>query len=204
MRKFDAVRLFILVPVIATMSAEAQHKSARSAKADVRENYTESLWTREYANRDYGFYVLLPEGYVGHGSHSPNPNHGFLIGLPDPSTTGSVTLDDKRFVWVIAEYNPSDLNSLNEVADWRIKISGKGKSNFTVLSSSDTKLNGLPAKHLRYEYGSANAKVIQEKVIALRGNILYEIGLTTTADDYKKDEEQFLKMLNNFRRWRIH
>jgi hypothetical protein len=66
------------------------------------------------------------------------------------------------------------------------------------------KLNGLAAKRIRYDYEGSNGTVIEEEVIALRAGILYEIGLKTTTDKYESDHEQFLKMLDNFRWWRIH
>ncbi len=204
MRNLEFVSLSIFLIAFGGSSANGQKKPDQSIAANVRENDRESLWTHRYANCDYGFYVILSKGYVGHGSHSPNPNHGFLIGLPDTSTTDFVSIDDKRFIWVNAEYNAYDLTSLKEVADWQVKISGEGKANFKLVSRSDTKLNGMPAKQVRYEYDSPYGKVIEEQVIAIRAGIFYEIGLRTLADDYKSDDEQFLKMLDNFRWWRIH
>ncbi len=183
---------------------EAQRKPVQTAKWKSWETDSESQFTGRYANCDYGFYVLLPKGYLAHGNHSPNPNHGFLIGLPNTGITDLVSTDDKRFIWVNAEYNAYDLTSLNEVTDWQVKISGDGKTNFKVLSRGNTKLSGLPARRVRYEYDSSNGRVIEEQVITIRAGIFYEIGLRTLADNYNSDDEQFLKVLDNFRWWRIH
>lgn len=184
---------------------KAQRKPAQTVKWKSWETDSESQFTGRYANCDYGFYVLLPKGYLAHGNHSPNPNHGFLIGLPDTGTTDVVSIDEKRFVWVNAEYNAYDLaNSLEEVTGWQLKISGDGKTNFKVTSREDAKLNGRPAKRVRYEYDSSKSKVIEEQIISIRAGIFYEIGLRTSADDFKSDEEHFLKMVDNFRWWRIH
>jgi hypothetical protein len=185
-------------------AVEAQQKPVQTAKWKSPETDSESQFTGRYANCDYGFYVLLRKGYLAHGNHSPNPNHGFLIALPDTGITDFVSTDDKRFIWVNAEYNAYDMTSLKEVTDWQVKISGDGKTNFKVLSRGDTKLNGLPAKRVGYEYDGSNGRVIEEQVIAIRAGIFYEIGLRTVADDYKSDEVQFLKILDNFRWWRIH
>ena len=183
---------------------EAQQKPVQTAKWKAWETDSESQFSGRYANCDYGFYVLLPKGYLAHGNHSPSPNHGFLIGLPDTGITDVVSIDDRRFVWVNAEYNFFELSSLSEAADWRIKNSGEGKKEFKVLHREDTKLNGLAAKLVRYQYEGSSGSVIEEEVIALRAGILYEIGLRTNVGDYKQDDDQFLKVVGNFRWWRIH
>lgn len=184
--------------------AGAQQEPVEKAEWKAWETNSESQFTGRYANCDYGFYVLLPRGYLAHGNHSPSPNHGFLIGLPDTGSTSVVSIDDKRFIWVNAEYNSFDLSSLKEAADWRTNSSSKGKKEFKVLRREDAKLNGLAAKLIRYQYQGSSGTVIEEEVIALRAGILYEIGLRTTAGDYKQDDDQFLKVIGNFRWWRIH
>jgi hypothetical protein len=126
MRLFNACRLSVL-PVAMVLVASAQQKPAQTTKWKSWETDSESQFTGRYANCDYGFYVLLPKGYLAHGNHSPSPNHGFLIGLPDTGRADVVSTDDKRFIWVNAEYNSFDLSSLKEVADWRTKSSGEGK-----------------------------------------------------------------------------
>jgi hypothetical protein len=202
-RFFRLLRLSVLLLAMLAV-AEAQQKPVRTAKWKAWETDSESQFTGRYANCDYGFYVLLPIGYLAHGNHSPSPNHGFLIGLPDTGRTDVVSTDDKRFIWVNAEYNSFDLSSLKEAADWRTQSSGEGKKEFKVLHREDTKLNGLAAKLIRYQYEGSSGTVIEEEVIALRAGILYEIGLRTNASDYKQDDDQFLRVIGNFRWWRIH
>src|SRR6266481_6956095 len=207
MKNLEFIGLSIFLLARGGSAANAQNKPDRSIRVDVRENDDESLWTHRYANCDYGFYVILPKGYIGHGDHSPSPNHGFLIGLPDAGRTDVVSIDDKRFIWVNAEYNSFDLSSLKEAADWRTQNSGEGKKEFKVLHREDTKLNGLAAKLIRYQYDQyegSSGTVIEEEVIALRAGILYEIGLRTNASDYKQDDDKFIRVLGNFRWWRIH
>jgi hypothetical protein len=203
MRPFHTFRLFVLL--LATVCVvEARQKPVQTAKWKSWETDSESQFSGRYANCDYGFYVLLPKGYLAHGNHSPSPNHGFLIGLPDTGITDVVSVDDKRFIWVNAEYNSFDLSSLEEAADWLTKMSGEGKKEFKVLRHEGTKLNGLAAKLIRYQYEGSSGTVIEEAIIALRAGILYEIGLRTSAGDYKQDDDQFLKVIGNFRWWRIH
>ena len=183
---------------------EARQKPVQTAGGKSWETDSESQFTGRYANCDYGFYVLLPEGYLAHGNHSPSPNHGFLVGLPDTGKADAVSIDDKRLIWVNAEYNSFDLSSLKEAAAWRTKSSGVGKTGFRVLRREDTKLNGMAAKLIRYQYQGPSGMVIEEEVIALRAGILYEIGLRTSAGDYKQDDDQFVRVIGNFRWWRIH
>lgn len=203
MRLLRAFRLSVLLLAIGFV-VDAQQRPAQTAKGKLWETDSERQFSGRYANCDYGFYVLLPEGYLAHGSHSPSPNHGFLVGLPDTGRTADVSLDDKRFICVNAEYNSFGLSSLKEAADWRTKSSGEGKTGFKVLRRADMKLNGLAAGLIRYQYEGSSGTVFEEEVIALRAGILYEIGLRTNADDYKQDEDQFLKLIGNFRCWRIH
>jgi hypothetical protein len=203
LRLFHTVHLSTLL--LATVFVlEAQQKPSQTPKGKSWETDLESQFTGRYANCDYGFYVSLPQGYLAHGNHFPSPNHGFLIGLPDTGKTDHVSVNDMRFIWANAENNSFDLSSLKEAADWRTKSSGEGKKGFKVLRRGDTKLNGLAAKLIDYQYEGSSGTVIEEEVIALRAGILYEIGLRTNADDYKQDEDQFLKLIGNFRWWRIH
>jgi hypothetical protein len=201
-------RLYVL-PLVVLLSSmvlvvEARQKLQQTAPWKSWETDSESQFTGRYANCDYGFYVLLPKGYVAHGNHSPSPNHGFLISLPDTGSTSEVSIDDKRLVWVSAEYNSFDWSSLKEAADWRTKSSARDKKGFKVLHREDTKLNGLAAKRVQYQYEGPEGTVFEEEVVAHRAGILYEIFLRTTVDDCEQDNNQFLKVIRNFRWWRIH
>src|SRR5260370_31072755 len=149
MKNLEFIGLSIFLLALGGSAANAQNKPDRSIRVDVRENDIESLWTHTYANCDYGFYVILPKGYIGHGNHSPSPNHGFLIGLPDAGRTDVVSIGDKRFIWVNAEYNSFDLSSLKEAADWRTQNSGDGKKEVKSLPREDTKHNRFTAQPTR-------------------------------------------------------
>jgi hypothetical protein len=196
--------LFLPLILMATMTeASAQEVASRPTKARATETESETVWTGRFAHCDYGFYVLLPDGFVGHGSKSPNPCHGFLIGLPDPSTTNPVALVDERFIGVIAEYDPFEMASLDKATDWVVGLS-TGKPGFKILTQDTIQLNGRTAKRVKFEYDGPKTKFIEEWIIALRSGILYQIYLRTTNLNYAADELPFRTIVNNFRWWKIH
>lgn len=79
------IGIVLLLAVAASAGQNSSHGVAR--KQYWEETESETLWRGRYANCDYGFYAMLPDGIVGHGSHSPSPNHGFLVALPDTGRT---------------------------------------------------------------------------------------------------------------------
>jgi hypothetical protein len=99
------------------------------------ETKTETIWRDRYSNCDYGYYVVLPSGVIAHGTHSPAPNHGFLVSLPDVGKTSEVSDNDQRFLWVSAEYNMSESKSLREVANYQLDLASRDKANRQVLES---------------------------------------------------------------------
>src|SRR5580704_10312285 len=74
-----------------------------------RETDTETIWTARYSNCDYGFYVVLPTGVVGHGAKPPAPNRGFAI---DPAAARSTdtfnAADANRYIEVSSFYDLED------------------------------------------------------------------------------------------------
>jgi len=165
---------------------------------------SESLWTHRFADCDLGYYALLPDGFVAHGNHPPNPIRGFLVGLPDAGTTKTVTIKDGRFIWVTAEYNSLEFKSLREAAEYAIDLMGKKKSGFKVTIREPVKLNGVTAIRVRAEYDSPNGRVVEAELITLRSGIIYEIGLRTDTVHYQTDQSQFAKIVAGFRFWKIH
>jgi hypothetical protein len=193
------VSVMFLVPVLAHTQ-----KEQRSTKHDyAEETESETLWRGRFADCDFGFYVLLPNKFVGHGNSSENPGHGFLVGLPDTATINPVGIEDDRFIWVNAEHNSLEWKSLDEATDGEISFRKK-KPDFKILDRDATRLNGRATTRVRLEYNSPKGKVIEEQITALRSGILYEIGLRTTPSNYHADKIQFTRIVNNFRWWRIH
>jgi hypothetical protein len=179
---------------------------AQQAKHEPRyweENDTETLWRGKYSNYDYGYYVILPSGFIGHGCHSPAPNHGFLTALPGVARTQYTSSKYERFIWVNAEYNSLEFNSLAEAADRLAKYMGEDKKGFRQVAKEPVRLNGTPAVRIQAEYVGPKGKVIEEEVLTLRAGILYEIGLKTTDQNYVTDHERYRRILAGFRFWRI-
>ena len=63
---------------IATPAAQHRHHW--------RETSSETIWTERYGNCDYGYYVTLPAGVLGHNELPPSPNHGFYVDLTSPAS----------------------------------------------------------------------------------------------------------------------
>lgn len=168
------------------------------------ESESETLWTGKYAHCDYGFYVVLPRGFVAHSELLPNPNHGFLVGLPDPATVQPVSVEDPRFIYVTAEYRSSESRSLGGVVDYLIDLSGRRKNGFKVVARTPIKFGGLRATQLKVEYDTPQGRTIEEQIVVLRAGIIYEIGLRTTMASYTADEKTFEQIKAGFRFWRIH
>jgi hypothetical protein len=163
------------------------------------ETETETLWRIRYTNCDYGYYVLLGSGVVGHDTLPPAPNHGFVISLPDAGRTSPTTDKEERFVWVDASYDVIDDQSLaGAVSDEEQTMENvRGKSR--IVERKSTKLAGLQAILSRVEYPSPSGTVVEETIIAVRSGIKYTIGLRTILEDRSIDEEQFQKVINGFR-----
>ena len=170
----------------------------------VEETDSESLWTVKYAHCDYGFYVLLPEGFVGHSSLPFYPNHGFLVGLPDPTTVQPVSVEDSRFVSIRAEYNSTDSQSLNGIVDHLLDLTGRNKKGFKVIERQAVRFNNLQAIQFMVEYDSLNDVAIENETVVVRAGIIYEIGMRTTKPSYLVDEGQLQRIRAGFRFWKIH
>jgi len=183
--------------------ALAQKHAPDTRQQYARETDSETLWTSRFAHCDYGFYVLLPEKFVGHSNLPPNPCHGFSVGLPDTSTTNFVGSDSERFIWVNAEYNSLEWKSLEEAVEGQVGFR-KEKPDFRILGRNKTRLNGRADELVRFEYTNPRGKVVEEQMIALRSGIVYEIGLVSTPISYAADRLQFTKIVDSFRWWKIH
>lgn len=169
-----------------------------------RETESETLWTTRYSNEDYGFCVLLQQGIIAHGTHSPAPNHGFLVSLPDIGRESQASSGETRFVWVDASYNTSEDQSLSGVASdqFHLMDDERGKPQF--VERRNTKLGGLTAIFFRSERSSPESAAVEEQVIASRSGIVYTVGLQTTKAYAYDDERQFRRILGGFRLLALH
>jgi len=176
---------------------------AIAARHNWQETEKETIWHDQYTNCDYGYYVSLHAGVVAHASHSPNPNHGFLVALPDVGRTATASTDDSRFIWVVANYNATDYETLSDIAKAELDVTGKGKQGFRVVTRDSTKLAGLPALQFMLEYDAGGSHILEEQVIALRKDIVYTLGLRTLQADHETDEEEFAKIRVGFRLFKL-
>jgi hypothetical protein len=196
--------LFLIITLLLPPSlVQAEQTNSERNRIYAREADSETLWTGKFTHCDYGFYVLLPDKFVGHSNKPPNPIHGFLVGLPDPSTTNPVATVDERFIGVIADYDSYGLASLDKAADLIIESKRK-KPNFKVLAQGNIQLNGQAAKRVKFQYSDSKDKFVEEWIIALRGGILYQIYLRTTLSNYDADRLPFTTIASNFRWWKVH
>jgi len=149
---------------------------------------SETLWTGRYNNCDYGYYVLLPSGVVGHDTPPPSPNHGFLIALPDVGTM-EYALDRKgRFVWVDASYNSSDSHSLSDL----VHAGDIGEKIPTTMA-------GLSAVQVRSASGVGASRVVEVATVALRAGIIYTVALRTNGIDATGDEAVYRRIILGFK-----
>ncbi len=194
----------LAVPALFMIDQTLLSQTPRSTPKYWAENESETLWRIRYSNEDYGFYVLLNAGTVGHGTHSPAPNHGFLVSLPDVGRELSASTEEERFVWVDASYNVSDYQSLSRVASEQVGLSNKESDTARVVERRSTKLAGLSAILFKIEYSSPRDTVVKEQIIALRSGIVYTIGLQTTKANFSVDEEQFKRIQGGFKLFTLH
>jgi hypothetical protein len=160
----------------------------------------ETLWKSRYNNCQYGYIVLLGEGVVGHAEYPPAPHHGFLIGLPDASSKTEVKVDSSdRFIWVNAEYNVTERSTLSGVTDYQIELASRGREHFKVIRRRRALLQSIPAEWFKVQYDSPRGRVIEEETVALRFDVVYQIGLRSTASSYEVDRGPLEKALAGFR-----
>ena len=86
------MRITLLLPTLIFAISFAAYSQGKHRT----ETSDETIWRERYGNCDHGYFVNLPPGFIGHGSHSPNPNHGILISVKNPGTTTEVTLKELR------------------------------------------------------------------------------------------------------------
>ncbi len=189
----------LLVPGLLVIGHPLWSISIQSAPRYWTETETETLWRVRYSNEDYGYLVRLAAGTIGHATHSPNPNHGFLVPLPEVGRELPASTDETRFVWVDASYNATDYSSLSRIASEHIRtVDGQWPKARVVKGL--TRLGGLTAIEFKTEHPSPKgAVVVEEQAIALRSGIVYTVGLRTAKPNRSSDEAEFRKIENGFK-----
>ncbi|MFZ1084614.1 MAG: hypothetical protein WAN35_06600 [Terracidiphilus sp.] len=200
MKRF--VSMMLLAAIYLT-SGLILHSQASQQTHPLRRHWAESesetLWTVQYTNEDYGYYVLLGSGVVGHGSHSPAPNHGFLVLLPNVGkTTFASVYEEERYVWTGASYDVIDDQSLAGALFDVEKMSEERRGKPQIAKNISTKLAGRQAVLSKVEYTTSKGMIVEETIITVRCGIVYRIGLRTHLENLAADEEQFQKIVNGF------
>lgn len=123
--------------------------------------------TGTYRNVDYGYVVRLPAGTTYERSPAPFPNHGFQVPLAAGDT-----------LWVDASY--TDSLTLDGAVRELVSI----HEGCAVTANRATRLGGLAAREVVYrcqpERRGGRTHEWRE-VVALRGAILYTVGIRRTG-----------------------
>jgi hypothetical protein len=114
-----------------------------------------------------------------------------------------VTIDAPRFVWVDAHFNMSESTSLKATANFELDLTRTDKPAFRVIQRVETTLDVIRAIEFRVEYGTANSRVIEEELVALRSGIVYDIGLRTSQVHFNHDRQLFETTRSGFKLLRL-
>ena len=145
MKIFSLFYSSALALLIASAPACAQQEPRHFlARGNMRLTNSESLWTGRFSDCDYRYYVLIPDEFVAHAHRPAGRLHGVLFGLPDTSTTDVVTIDDERFISVMATPNEFEFKSLKGFADHRLDHLRTGKTGFEIKAQQSSHLDGEP------------------------------------------------------------
>jgi hypothetical protein len=168
----------------------------------------ETIWRGKYGNCDHGYSVNLPSGVVGHGSHSPNPNHGILISAKDPSITTQVTLEEPRLVDVYDSNDAGELGSPGAYVDRYDLKPENGSERITILERRDTRFRGSAAVYVHFRKTREHATSEVEELVVYRapkgiGPTFYVVMLQTTPEFYDRDHALYLQIREGLRFVRV-
>ncbi len=161
------------------------------------------IWTGRYSNCDYGYYVTLPSGIVGHGSKAPNPNHGFAINPAAPKSITVFKVDESnRYIDVFSFYDVEDHEDSTSVTlDYHLSLGEIGsEKNVDRLGLRSFSLAWLSAKRAEDRWTENSTVIRRDRVIAYRrsGGILYQITLQSPESTYAHDEKLFELIIAGF------
>jgi hypothetical protein len=114
-----------------------------------------------------------------------------MIALSDVSRTSTASNEEPRLVWVDASYNPTDNESLRDVANADLDITKAERHEFRVLEHVPTTLAGVPAIRFKVRYEQGGQQVIEGHVVSLRSGIVYTVALRTLEANQIADQKQF-------------
>jgi hypothetical protein len=145
---------------------------------------------KRYVNVSRGFSVGIPKGFQG--------RHGYAAG-PDVGVGISLSARCETVVVVYAEPNNFESGSLQEAADFAIKITRDGALSPVSVEQYTTRLGRLKAIGVIIRH--ADSDDIEHVVIAFRpkGGLVYTARLATTTSRLQADAIVFKSVLKDFR-----
>jgi len=172
------------------------------------ETSDETIWRERFGNCDHGYFVNLPPGVIGHGTHSPSPNHGILISAKNPDITTQVTLEEPRLVEV---YDSTDAGELGiphlYVEEYDLKPKNASER-VTILERRDTKFRGSTAEYVHFRKVTEHSASEVEELAVYRapkgiGPTFYVVMLRTTPEFYIQDHALYLQIREGLRFARV-
>jgi hypothetical protein len=190
---------------------DRQKKSLREEAAEIEKDFgvkviqeEDGLYCEinpgEYANYQYDFRVLLPQGLQGLTSVPPHPHHGFFVRL---------ARKPEARITVYGEFNAALYDSLDEVVAAEWKAATRQFPNLKITKRAITKLQDIPAIQLVAQYTIENSHetLVSEHLIVLRREaqddfgIIYTFRLDTPKARYKDDRKIFKQIIKSWRRY---
>jgi len=198
------MRISLLIPFLIFGIAFA----ADSQGKHWTETSDETIWQGRFGNCDHGYFVNLPPGVIGHGTHSPSPNHGILISAKNPSITTEVTLGEPRLVDVYDSSDAGELGSAQAyVEEYALKPENASES-ITILEHRETKFRGTPAVYVHFRKTKEHSTSEVDELVVYRapegiGPTFYVVLLRTTPQYYVQDHALYLQVRGGLRFARV-
>jgi len=194
------MRITLLLPSLILAIAVAAYPQGKHWT----ETPDETIWRERYGDCDHGYFVNLPPGVIGHGTHSPSPNHGILISAKNPGITTEVTLKEPRLVDV---YDSNDAGELRSPQAYVQRYDLKPKSaseRITILERRDTKFRGSTAVYVHFRKATQHSTSEVEELVVYRaqkgiGPSFYIVMLQTTPEFYNRDHRLYLQIRQGLR-----
>jgi hypothetical protein len=135
----------------------------------------------EYYNCNYGYSVIIPEGFIGRSDPPLHPQHGFGILL---------SRQPKGYIWTDGSYNSLEWETFEQAANQHIEWIQEDADKILSIEKLQITLGGVPALRLIVRYACPDAVMVDDYFLTINERqIVYTIGLSageTKYDEYKK------------------
>lgn len=191
------MRSGLLLPILVFFFAAAAYPQGKHWT----ETPDETIWRERYGNCDHGYFVNLPPGVIGHGTHSPSPNHGILISAKNPGITTQVTLEVPRLVEVYDSSDAGELGSPRAYVERYDLKPENASERITILERRDAKFKGSTATYVHFRKATEHSTSEVEELVVYRapmgvGPSFYVVMLRTTPEFYTRDHTLYLEIRN--------